>query len=412
MTISTYELIKKSEEQSQNLFDRINTTAYENQKKVLEAFRKHQISPRHFAPTTGYGYDDAGRGTLNKLFAEIFHAERALVSPLIVNGTHALAVTLFGLLKTGDRILFATGEPYDTLQAVVRGVGNGSLADYGIRADVLNLKYGKVDEKRLKELVDGKKPDAVYFTRSRGYAWRDALSLEELKRASDIAKSANPSAIVIVDNCYGEFVDTREPTEAGADVVAGSLIKNPGGGLAPTGGYIAGKENCIARIAGRLTTPSLGDEVGSYNASYQPFYQGLFLAPSVVAAALKGSVLAGRVFRNLGYRVSPAPSKIPGDIIRSIRFRTAEELIAFCQSIQYSSPVDSHVTPYPWDMPGYQHKVIMAAGTFVQGASIELSADSPIKEPYIAYMQGGLTYEHCKIAIEEAVERIFANRKK
>ncbi len=412
MTISTYELIKKSEEQSQNLFDRINTTAYENQKKVLEAFRKHQISPRHFAPTTGYGYDDAGRGTLNKLFAEIFRAERALVSPLIVNGTHALAVTLFGLLKTGDRILFATGEPYDTLQAVVRGVGNGSLADYGIRADVLNLKYGKVDEKRLKELVDGKKPDAVYFTRSRGYAWRDALSLEELKRASDIAKSANPSAIVIVDNCYGEFVDTREPTEAGADVVAGSLIKNPGGGLAPTGGYIAGKENCIARIAGRLTTPSLGDEVGSYNASYQPFYQGLFLAPSVVAAALKGSVLAGRVFRNLGYRVSPAPSKIPGDIIRSIRFRTAEELIAFCQSIQYSSPVDSHVTPYPWDMPGYQHKVIMAAGTFVQGASIELSADSPIKEPYIAYMQGGLTYEHCKIAIEEAVERIFANRKK
>lgn len=410
MSISTYELIRKAEAQSQKLFGRINDIAYENQKKVLDAFRKLKISPRHFAPTTGYGYDDAGRDTLNKLFAEIFRAERALVSPLIVNGTHALTVTLFGLLKTGDRILFATGEPYDTLLEVVRGDGNGSLKDYGISAHVLPLKHGKIDEKRLSERVRETRPTAVYFTRSRGYAWRDALSIEELERASGIVKSAYPDAVVIVDNCYGEFADTREPTEAGADVIAGSLIKNPGGGLAPTGGYIAGKESCIIKIAGRLTTPSLGDEVGSYHASYQPFYQGLFIAPTVVAAALKGSVLAGRVFYNLGCRVSPAPSKMPGDIIRSVRFATAEELIAFCQSVQFSSPVDSHVTPYPWDMPGYRHQVIMAAGSFVQGASIELSADSPIKEPYIAYMQGGLTYEHCKIAITEAVERIFAQK--
>jgi len=407
MSINTYELMRKAEKQCEKMFARIEDTAYENQKKVLDAFRTLRISPRHFAPSTGYGYDDTGRDTLNKLFAEIFRAERALVSPLIANGTHALTIALFGLLRTGDRILFATGEPYDTLKEVVSGNGNGSLADYGISSEILHLKYGKIDAVRLQERVTATKPTVVYFTRSRGYAWRDALSIDELKRASETVKNAHPDAIVFVDNCYGEFVDSREPTEAGADVIAGSLIKNPGGGLAPTGGYIAGKCDCIAKIAGRLTTPSLGDEVGSYNASYQPFYQGLFLAPSVVAAALKGSVLAGRVFKNLGCRVNPAPAKIPGDIIRSIRFNTAEELIEFCRSIQASSPVDSHVTPYPWDMPGYQHQVIMAAGSFVQGSSIELSADSPIKEPYIAYMQGGLTYEHCKIAIREAVERIY-----
>lgn len=411
MNIRAYELIKQAEKESQQLFSYIDTIAYENQLKVLNAFRKWKVSVRHFAPSTGYGYDDIGRDTLNRLFAEVFEAESAIVSPSIANGTHALTIMLFGLLRAGEKLVFATGEPYDTLKEVVFGKENGSLADYNIHSDIVDLKDGKIDYPSLIKNISSTKPAAVYLTRSRGYSWRDALSIDEIKTAVDTIKSYSPDTVIIVDNCYGEFTDIHEPNGVGADLVAGSLIKNPGGGLAPTGGYIAGKSTLIDRIAGRFTAPSIGLEVGSYYASYIPFYQGLFLAPTVVAAALKGNVLAGRVFHNLGYEVSPDPDNIPRDIIRSIQFKTEHELIDFCQSIQYASPVDSHVTPYPWDMPGYQHKVIMAAGTFIQGASIELSADSPIKTPYIAYMQGGLTYEHCKIAIAEAIERIISQNK-
>lgn len=406
MKINAYKLVAQAEKESQELFSAIDNIAFENQKKVLDAFRKLQISGRHFAPSTGYGYDDIGRDTLGKLFAEVFECEDAIVSPSIANGTHALTIMLFGLLYAGDRLLFATGEPYDTLNEVVFGKDIGSLADYNIQSKIVNLdKDGKIDYPKLLPIISEFKPKVVYLTRSRGYSWRDALSIEDITKAVKAIRAINPDIIIVVDNCYGEFSDIHEPTWAGADVIAGSLIKNPGGGLAPTGGYIAGAQQFISKIAARLTSPSIGTEVGSYNASYLPFYQGLFLAPTVVANSLKGNVLAGRVFNNLGYEVSPTVGSRPQDIILSIKFSTAQQLINFCQSIQYSSPVDSYVTPYPWEMPGYQHKVIMAAGTFIQGASIELSADAPIKEPYIAYLQGGLTYEHCKLAIIEAIQR-------
>ncbi|HOK81475.1 MAG: hypothetical protein GX095_03600 [Clostridiales bacterium] len=407
MGISAYQHILTAENECKELFSRIDEIAFENQKKVLDAFRKLKISAMHFNPSTGYGYDDTGRDTLGKLFAEALGAESALVSPSIANGTHALTITLFGLLKSGDRIVFAGGEPYDTLKEVIRGKEIGSLADFGIEADTIELKDGKIDYEALGVYLSANKPKVAFITRSRGYRWRDALSLDEIAFSVKAIKSASPSTIVMVDNCYGEFTDVHEPTYYGADIIVGSLIKNPGGGLAPTGGYIAGKAELINKIAGRLTAPSLGAEVGSYFASYLPFYQGLFLAPTVVASALKGNVLAGKVFANLGYEVCPAPDQMPKDIIRSIKFNTKEELISFCQSIQHASPVDSHVTPFPWDMPGYTHQVIMAAGSFIQGSSIELSADSPIKEPYIAYLQGGLTYQHCKLAIAEAAEKIL-----
>lgn len=407
MTISAYEHVAQAEKQSQKMFSYIDNIAYENQNKVLDAFRKLRISPRHFSPSTGYGYDDIGRDTLGRLFAEVFEAEKAIVSPAIASGTHALTIMLFGLLRTKDKIVFATGEPYDTLKEVVSGKDIGSLADYGITSEIIELTNYGIDFAALAASLNKEKPTVVFITRSRGYSSHDALSIDDIKRAVEAVKAVSADIVVAVDNCYGEFVEPHEPTWAGADVMAGSLIKNPGGGLAPTGGYIAGKTALIDRIANRLTSPSIGTEVGSYNSSYLPFYQGLFLAPTVVAAALKGSVLAGRAFSNIGYEVIPSPDKIPGDIIRSIKFDTEAELVAFCQSIQFSSPVDSHVTPYPWDMPGYLHQVIMAAGSFIQGSSIELSADSPIKAPYIAYMQGGLTYEHCKIAVTEALERII-----
>ena len=402
---SVQKLIGIAETKAKATFDEIESRALFNQKKVLDAYRNARISYYHFNPTSGYGYSDAGREKLSEVFAEVFGAESAIVSPNIVSGTHALTIAMFGLLKSGDLLLSATGSPYDTLQEVISGKDNGSLADYKINYDEIQLKDGGIDREALESYVREKKPTVVMLTRSRGYAWRDALTTADIKAAADIIKRNSPKSVVLVDNCYGEFVETREPTQCGADVIVGSLIKNAGGGLAPTGGYIAGKSDLIAKIGYRLTSPSIGNEVGSYAASYMPFFQGLFLAPIVTKNALKSAILASNVFTELGFEALPKPGKMPGDIICSIKFNAPEPMINFIQSIQYLSPVESYATPEPWDMPGYTDQVIMAAGTFVQGASIELSADGPVRAPYIAYLQGALTYEHGKLAISEFLSR-------
>lgn len=403
-TTAIQQLIGKYEQKCAPVFDQIDEIALYNQYKVLNAFRDNSIGPRHFAQTTGYGYDDVARDTLYKLFADIFGAEKAIASPLIMSGTHALTLALFGLLRPNDLLLSMTGKPYDTLEDVISGKNIGSLADFGVRYD--EIDYRRISDETLKETLTKLNPKVVFFQRSRGYTDNKAISIDEFSKIFAKTKEILPNAIIVTDNCYGEFTDKLEPTQIGADVIVGSLIKNPGGGIAPTGGYVAGKGEYIDQIAGRFSSPSVGAEVGSYAGNYVPFYQGLFLAPRVTANAMKGAVLFSCAFSDLGYVTIPSFAEKPNDIICSINFNTAEELIAFCQGVQYASPIDSNVTPYPWDMPGYNHQVIMAAGTFMQGASIELSADAPIKEPYIAYSQGGLTYEHLKIALYEIIKNL------
>lgn len=400
-------LIRDCENSLATQFAVIDETAYNNQVKVLQAFRTHKIALRHFAPTTGYGYDDVGRDALCEVFADIFGAEKAIVSPLMVSGTHAITLMLFGLLRPGDTIISVSGEVYDTLQGVVAKDGNGSLKDFGISYDKVDLKNGYFDYDTISEQIKNVKPRMVFIQRSRGYSWRNAFSLEDIRRVCKFIKQVDDSVIIAVDNCYGEFVSVNEPTEVGADICAGSMIKNPGGGIAPTGGYVAGKSEFVELVGHRLTAPGVGMEVGSYAADYRPFYQGLFFAPHVTAQALKGAALFGAVFSELGYKTLPNKTSGVNDIICSIMFGGEKELVSFCRAVQAVSPVDSHVVPYPWDMPGYDNQVIMAAGTFVQGASIELSADSPIKEPYIAYLQGGLTYEHIKYAVYECVKKVL-----
>lgn len=393
-------IIENAEYALKDEFSAIDANALKRQKDVLDAFRTHNVGQRHFAPTNGYGYDDIARDTLCALYADVFKAESAIVSPLIVSGTHALSLCLFGILRPGDTMLAVTGAPYDTLQTVIGGKGNGSLADFGV-------KYRQVDfdmQKMRKILAEDRSVRLVFLGRSRGYEWRDALKLDDIAKIVKAVRSIREDVVIMCDNCYGEFVESEEPISCGVDIVAGSLIKNIGGGLAPTGGYICGKKTYIEQIAGRLTAPSIGMEVGSYAASYRNFYQGLFLAPHVTACALKAAMLFSRVFSDLGMQTSPAPNVIPGDIICAIKLRSAEKVIEFVRAIQRVSPIDSNVVPYPWDMPGYEDQVIMAAGTFVGGASIELSADSPIREPYIVYIQGALTFEHAKIALAECLE--------
>lgn len=377
--------------------------------RVLRAMQQERIGAQHFAPTTGYGYGDIGRDALQRVMARALGCERALVRPQIVSGTHALALGLFGLLRPGDRLLSAAGKPYDTLEKVI-GIGeaaDGSLADYGVRYDQAELREdGTVDIPAIARAVR-KETRVVLVQRSRGYAWRPSLTLPDIKDIADTVHSANRDAIVLVDNCYGEFTCEAEPSSAGADVLIGSLIKNPGGGLAPTGGYIAGHSALIEKIAARLTSPGIGDEVGSYAASYQPFYQGLFMAPHAVAQALKGATLLACTFERAGFSVAPTHGAPRSDIIQAIRLDTENRLIAFCQAVQKASPIDSFALPEPWDMPGYAHQVIMAAGTFVSGASIELSADAPMRAPYIAYWQGGLTYAHARLAVGEALAAVL-----
>ena len=400
-------LISESERELCDLYKNLDLVSYRNQIKVLQAFHKYKIALRHFSGTTGYGYGDEGRDTLNLVFAEVFGAESALVSPNILSGTHSLTIGLFGLLRTGDVLFSVSGNPYDTLQDVIFGKDIGSLADFGIDFEKVDLIDGDFNYSAIRQGLKNEKVKVVFIQRSRGYEWGDALSEDKINQVCAYIRSCGFNGCIFVDNCYGEFVEDTEPTQNGADIIVGSLIKNPGGGIAPTGGYIAGKKKYVDRIAGRLTAPSIGAEVGSFAAGYQLFYQGLFLAPHTVNQALKGRLLIGACLQKLGYENSPAPDSMPYDITRAIRFHTKEELISFIQSVQEASPVDSFVDLQPWDMPGYEAQVIMAAGCFVQGASIELSADAPVKEPYIAYFQGGLTYEHCKYALSKILEKLI-----
>lgn len=402
------EFVSQCERDCRPVFERMESIERFNTQKVLDAFSKFEISQRHFAPTTGYGYGDVGRDALDQVFAEVFRCEAALVRPQIASGTHALALCLQGILRPGDLMVCGAGKPYDTLEQVI-GIGGskgeGSLSEFGIGYREVPLNGGRLDLAAIGAAVDAS-TKLVLLQRSRGYDWRPSLTLEEIREAAALVHEKNPDALVMVDNCYGEFTSEQEPTEVGADLIAGSLIKNPGGGLAPTGGYVAGMRAAVEKVACRMTCPGIGAEVGSYAAGYQLFFQGLFLAPSTVVQAVKTAILAAKVFESLGYDVHPAFDAPRSDIIQAIRFGAPEPLIAFCQAIQKASPVDSQAVPEPWDMPGYQDQVIMAAGTFVAGASIELSADAPIRAPYIGYLQGALTYAHGRIAVERAVRAL------
>ncbi len=394
------DFINKCEEKLTKQYKEYEDVALYNQEKVLNAFKKNRLALRHFSGTTGYGYGDEGRDTLNAILADVFKAESAICSPNIVSGTHALSLCLYGVLRPNDDFVCITGQPYDTLQDVIKGEGNGSLKDYGINFTAINLVDGKIDKLSIREYFSKKQPKMVYLQRSRGYEWRNALRIYEIKEIVDFIRELGFDGCIMLDNCYGEFIEKQEATEVGVDLMAGSMIKNIGGGIAPTGGYVVGKAKYVEMVQNRLTAPSIGGEVGSYSAGYQYFFQGLFLAPHVVLQAKKGSLLFRNVLSEKGYKVSPELNEEPGDIITAIEFGNEKDLISFIQCIQKNSPIDSFVDALPWEMPGYEDQVIMAAGCFVQGSSIELSADAPIKPPYIAYMQGGLTYEHLKIALK------------
>ena len=403
------QIIRQAEQELQERFAEIEANEEVRTRQVLDSFRRFGVSYRHFAPTTGYGYDDIGRDTLEKIYADLFHTEAALMRPHVASGTAALSLTLFGMTKPGERILSATGMPYDTLQSVI-GSGDktppGSLKEMGISFDCVELKDGKIDVEAAEAAIT-ENTTLIITQRSRGYAWRPSLMPEAFEDLAEMIHTRHPGIRLMVDNCYGEFVRGDEPTDHGADLCVGSLIKNPGGGIAPTGGYVVGRKEDIERIAYRLTAPGLGRELGSYAASYRPFYQGLFMAPHTVTQALKTALLTARVFENLGFATTPPANEQRADIIQAIRFEKPELLVAFCQGIQTASPVDSMAIPEPWDMPGYDDQVVMAAGTFVAGASIELSADGPMRKPYTAYMQGGLTYAHGRIALAEALNRMI-----
>ena len=408
MEISIEQRIRQAEESLKDAFAEAERIEEIRTRQLLDVFRKHEVSYRHFAPTTGYGYDDVGRDTLERIWADLFHAEAALMRPHIASGTAALSLTLFGLTRPGERILSATGLPYDTLLGIL-GVGRakhpGSLAEMGVGFDRVELKDGKID---LEAVEAALRPETtlVIAQRSRGYAWRPSLMPEDFQALADMLHTRHPGVRLMVDNCYGEFVREKEPTDFGADVCVGRLIKNPGGGIAPTGGYVVGRQDAVDRVAWRLTAPGLGRELGSYAGDYRPFYQGLFMAPHTVSQALKTALLAARLFEDLGLKSSPSSKEKRADIIQAIQLETPERLVAFCQGIQAASPVDSMALPEPWPMPGYDDPVVMAAGTFVAGASIELSADGPMRAPYTAYMQGGLTYTHGRIAMAEVLSRI------
>lgn len=399
--------INECEKEVQDIYKRIENVSFFNQKKVIEAFKKNCVALRHFSGTTGYGYGDVGRETLDRLVADIFKTESAILSPHILSGTHAITIALFGLLRPNDVLLSVSGLPYSTLRDVIFADNKGSLKDFGVKYNQIDLIDNDFDYEMIKSYLTNNPCKVCYIQRSRGYEFRQAIKIEQIEKLTKFVKAINKDCIIVVDNCYGEFVCKQEPSEVGADVVIGSMIKNIGGGIAPTGGYIAGTELCIEQISYRLTTSSVGREIGSYQNGYQQFFQGLFLAPHVTAQALKGMVLLSKAMQKLGYETLPSYDDEFSDIVCSIVFKTEQELVKFCQNVQYVSPIDSFVTPEAWDMPGYDTKVIMAAGCFVEGASIELSADSPIKEPYIAYVQGGLTYEHIKLAALNSIKDLL-----
>lgn len=402
-------LIEKCENKLKDKFKAIDEVAYFNQVKAINAFKDNEVAVRHFNGSTGYGYGDEGRDCLGRLYAQVFGAESGIVSPHLLSGTHALTVALFGLLRPRDTLLCISGNPYDTIRGVIYGKDNGSLKEFGVNFECCDLKDGKFDFGAIEKKLN-KKVKIVYIQRSRGYELRDAFSCAEIEEVCLFVRSLGFRGCIFVDNCYGEFVEKREPTEVGADIIVGSLIKNAGGGLAPTGGYICGKSEYIGLIGKRMTAPSIGLEVGAYEGGYRIFYQGLFLAPHTVSQALKTSLLIGQAMEELGYKNFPSLDKMPYDITRAIEFDSADKMVNFIREVQFASPVDGFVTCEPWDMPGYDEKIIMAAGTFVSGASIELSADGPVKPPYIAYFQGGLTYEHGKYALERILKKLNVNK--
>ena len=393
----------------EGIFAKLEHTALVNQERVMRAFFDCKISESHFVPTSGYGYDDRGRDTLEKVYAKVFECEDALVRHTIVSGTHALCVGLFGLLRPGNTMLSVTGKPYDTLDEVIglRGEGMGSLKDFGIRYRALELSDGKIDLAAMeKALSEDPSITMVYIQRSKGYALRPTLSAKEIGEAAQLAHKLKPSVYVVTDNCYGEFCDDHEPTYYGSDLAIGSLIKNPGGGMAETGGYLAGTKKAVELVSYRLTTPGIGKEAGASLGQTKPMYKGLFYAPHTVLQALKTAVFAARLFEKMGYAVSPTAREDRHDIVQTVTLGSEEKLLQFCAGIQMGAPIDSNVIPEAWDMPGYADRVVMAAGAFTSGASIELSADGPVKPPYVAYMQGGLTYESGKLGILLAAEKL------
>ncbi len=405
-------LAEKVENKIGHLHKKIDENIEYNQYRVLESFRKNKVSDSHFIPSTGYGYDDIGRDTLEDIYAEVFGGEAGLVRPQIISGTHAIAISLFGVLRPGDELIYITGKPYDTLEEIVgiRGTGNGSLKEFHIDYRSIPLTdEGKVDFEAVSKAISSK-TKMVGIQRSKGYSSRPSFTIAEIKEMISFVKEINPNIVVFVDNCYGEFVEQLEPCHVGADLMAGSLIKNPGGGLAKTGGYIVGKKEWVDACSYRLTSPGIGREAGASLYSLQEMYQGFFLAPHIVGQALKGAIFTSAILEELGMNTYPKWDAQRTDLIQSVQFQDRDLMVAFCQAIQYASPVNSHVTPYPAYMPGYEDDVIMAAGTFIQGASIELTADGPTRPPYEAYVQGGLTYSHVKIAILTAINMLLERK--
>ncbi|ART76428.1 hypothetical protein B4U37_10425 [Sutcliffiella horikoshii] len=403
-------IVRKIEEKLQESFQQVDAGVETNQFRVLKSFQENRVSDSHFIPSTGYGYDDIGRDTLEKIYAEVFGGEAGLVRPQIISGTHAISIALFGVLRPGDELLYITGKPYDTLEEIVgiRGSGVGSLKEYNIGYKTIDLKNNRgIDWEAVSNAITPS-TKMIGIQRSKGYATRPSFTIEEIKEMIRFVKEIKPDVVVFVDNCYGEFVELEEPCHIGADLMAGSLIKNPGGGIAKTGGYIVGKKELVEACSYRMTSPGIGAEAGASLYSLQEMYQGFFLAPHVVGQALKGAMFTAAFLEELGMNTSPSWDAHRTDLIQSVQFDDKEKMIAFCQAIQYASPVNSHVTPYANYMPGYEDDVIMAAGTFIQGASIELTADGPIRAPYVAYVQGGLTYAHVKIAVCSAVDHLIS----
>lgn len=409
MSINLETLAKEVERKVEPLYRLIDERALSNHAKVLAAFRKARVSDFHLKGSTGYGYGDSGRETLENIYADVFRAEKALVRGQIVSGTHAIALCLYGVLRAGDELLSVQGEPYDTLGEMIgiRDGAEGSLKDLGVVYKQVDLTSGgDLDFSAVGQAISPR-TKMVMLQRSAGYRWGTALGIDKIREAVDFIKKRKPDTVVFVDNCYGEFVELEEPLEAGADLVAGSLIKNPGGGLAPTGGYVAGKEKYVEMAANRWSAPGIGAEVGPSGDIQRLLYQGLFLAPHVVSEALKGAVFASMFFESLGFKVLPRPSDHRSDIVQAIQLGTPERMLAFCRGLQKGSPVDSHVTPEANDMPGYGDPVVMAAGTFVQGASLELSADGPLRPPFAVYLQGGLSKEYVKLALLSAARELL-----
>lgn len=402
-------IIDEVEEKIRPVHQEIDKIVETNQYRVLKSFQKNQVSDSHFMPSTGYGYGDIGRDTLEQVYADFFGTDAALVRPQIVSGTHAISTSLFGVLRPGEELIYITGKPYDTLEEVigVRGNGSGSLKDYNISYQAIPLtNAGKPDYEKIRQAINAN-TKVIGIQRSKGYDTRPSYTISEIEEMIKFVKEIKEDVIVFVDNCYGEFVELKEPTHVGADLMAGSLIKNPGGGIAKTGGYIVGKQALIDQCANRLTAPGLGAESGASLDTLLDMYQGFFLAPHVVGQALKGAVFTSCILEHLGMNTDPHWQAKRTDLIQSVQFEDKNRMIAFCQAIQYASPVNSQFTPYPSEMPGYEDDVIMAGGTFIQGSSIELSADGPIRPPYVAYIQGGLTYEHVKIAICTALDELI-----